>query len=99
MYDSNYISSNSLQESYIQAYKSKKLDVMGACYATGVSIETVFRWARKDAEFRNACPCIIEAIHDWMDEKLMQGVMRGDIKSMILHLQLGGRFLEQVPAA
>jgi len=99
MADSTYTLLTPLQESYIQTYKANNLDFMEACRAVGVAKETVFRWAFKDTQFRNACPYIIETIRDWMDERLMEGVMRGDVKSMILYLQLSGRFVEEVPAA
>lgn len=83
------------QEKFLEVYKLKGGNISEACKATGISRETHYAWLKSDNSdnldkknsYKQAFDEATEALHDFVESKLMKSINDGDVRCILFYCE------------
>jgi transposase-like protein len=79
------------KETFLKVFEDKGANISEACKGLGISRTTFYEWVKKDKKFANQIEEIKESLIDYVEDKLMENIKKGDTTSIIFFLKTRGK--------
>ncbi len=90
IYDLNTNERESTQrkkQCFLKSYSRILGSITAACKAAKITRDTYYRWIKEDIKFSTAIKQIDEWTNDWVQDKLMESIDDGNVRSIIFYLK------------
>jgi hypothetical protein len=80
-------STHKKKQQFLKSYSRILGSITAACKTAKITRDTYYRWVKDDIKFSDAIKQIDEWTNDWVQDKLMESIAEGNIRSIIFYLK------------